>query len=134
MNILLDTHILIWAIEDSPRLSEKARKYILDPSNDIFYSTVSVWEVALKHAIRPDSVGMSAREFAGYCRASGFYNIQVSDRHVFASEGLSRSKDAPRHNDPFDKILIGQAKSENMIFLTHDSLLPFYEERCILSV
>ena len=51
MNILLDTHILIWALNDDPRLPEKARDLILDEGNVVYYSSVSIWEVSIKHAI-----------------------------------------------------------------------------------
>ena len=56
MNLLLDTHIAIWALNDDPALSEKARKLLLDPDNTVYYSTVSAWEVLLKHARRPDRI------------------------------------------------------------------------------
>ena len=52
MNLLLDTHVAIWALNDDPALSEKARELILDPDNTIYYSTISVWEVLLKHSRR----------------------------------------------------------------------------------
>ena len=58
----------------------------------------------------------------------------MKDRHVFALETLKRPEDAPRHNDPFDRILVSQAKAENMVLLTHDSMIPYYGERCIMSV
>lgn len=134
MNILLDTHELIWALNGDPRLSKKAREYITNPGNDIFYSTVSIWEVGIKHAIRPDNVEFTAKELSGFCQQAGFYNLPVYDKHVFAMEALSRPDNAPKHNDPFDRLLLGQAIAENMVFLTHDSLIPCYNENCIVSV
>lgn len=134
MNILLDTHELIWALNDDPRLSKKAYEYITDPDNDIFYSTVSIWEVAIKHAIRPDDIEFNGKELAAFCKDAGFFNLPVYDKHVFAMETLVRPSDAPRHNDPFDRLLVGQAKAENMVFLTHDSLIPYYNENCIVPV
>lgn len=134
MNIILDTHVLIWALNDDPELSKKAVEYILNPANDIYYSTVSIWEVAIKHAIHPDNVTFSGKEFAGYCTEAGYFNLPVYDKHVFAMETLQRPADAPKHNDPFDRLLIGQAKAENMMFLTHDTLIPYYNEKCVISV
>lgn len=55
MNLLLDTHILIWALNGDPRLPERARDMILDNGNAIYYSSVSIWEVSIKHANHPDS-------------------------------------------------------------------------------
>ena len=56
MNILLDTHMAIWALLDSPKLTPKARQLITDPDNTIYYSVVSVWEVLLKHSGHPDNM------------------------------------------------------------------------------
>ena len=134
MNLLLDTHILIWALNEDPALPETARKLILDPDNVIYYSTASVWEIAIKHAAHPDNVEFTGKELSGFCKEAGFHCLEVKDRHVFALETLQRPEDAPRHNDPFDRILVSQAKAENMVFLTHDSLIPYYGERCIMSV
>lgn len=134
MNLLLDTHILIWALNEDPQLSEKARDLILDPDNAIYYSAVSVWEVAIKHAIHPENIMFSGKELSQYCQEAGFLPIEMRDRHVFALETITRPDNAPPHHDPFDRMLIAQAKAENMSFLTHDSLLPYYNEKCIISV
>jgi len=134
MNLLLDTHILIWTLNEDPRLSEKARELILDPDNSIYYSTVSIWEVAIKHANHPESVTFIGKELSQYCQQAGFLPVEVRDKHVYALETLTRAADAPPHHDPFDRILIAQAKAENMSLLTHDSLIPAYNEKCIISV
>lgn len=134
MNLLLDTHILIWALNEDPRLPEKARDMILDEDNAVYYSSVSIWEVSIKHANHPDNVEFTGKELSRFCREAGFLPVEMRDRHVFALETITRAEDAPPHHDPFDRILIAQAKSENMSFLTHDSLLPYYNETCILSV
>ena len=134
MNLLLDTHLLIWALNGDSRLPEKAKEMILDPGNAIYYSSVSIWEIAIKHALHPDNVEFSGRELSDFCQEAGFLSVEMRDRHVFALETLERPKDAPRHNDPFDRMLIAQAKAENMTFLTHDALLPYYEEKCVILV
>ena len=134
MKLLLDSHILIWALNEDPRLSEKAIKMILDPENTIYYSAVSIWEIAIKHAIHPDNVSFSGSELSGYCSEAGFIPLEVRENHVHAIETLTRPETAPPHNDPFDRMLVAQAKAEKMCFLTHDSLIPYYNEKCIVSV
>ena len=134
MNLLLDTHILIWALNEDNRLSEKAKELLLDEDNVIYYSSVSVWEVAIKHSIHPDNVSFTGKELAHFCQEAGFLPVEMKDKHVFALETLTRAADAPPHYDPFDRMLIAQAKSENMSFITHDSLTPYYNEKCIVSV
>ncbi len=134
MNLLLDTHILIWALNDDLRLSEKARKMILNPRNVVYYSSVSVWEVSIKHTLHPESVSFGAKELTTYCKEAGFSSLELREEHVFALETLARPDDAPKHNDPFGRALVAQAKMENMTFLTHDSLIPYYKENCIVWV
>ena len=134
MNLLLDTHILIWALNEDPRLPEKARDIILDTHNTIYYSTVSIWEIAIKHAAHPENVAFTGKELSQFCEEAGFLPVEVRNKHVFALETLTRAEGAPPHHDPFDPMLIAQAKAENMSFITHDSLLPYYEEKCILPV
>jgi len=134
MNLLLDTHLLIWTLNEDPKLPAKAKEMILDPGNSIYYSSVSIWEIAIKHAIHPDNVEFTGKELSGFCQEAGFLPVEVKDRHVFALETLKRPDNAPRHNNLFDRMLIAQAKAENLTFLTHDELLPYYGESCIVPV
>ena len=134
MNLLLDTHLLIWTLNEDPKLPAKAKELILDPGNTIFYSSVSIWEGAIKHAIHPDNVEFTGKELSGFCQEAGFLSVEVKDRHVFALETLKRPDNAPRHNDPFDRMLVAQAKADNLTFLTHNELLSFYGESCIVPV
>ena len=134
MNLLLDTHIAIWALNDDNALSAKARELILDPDNTIYYSTVSVWEVLLKHVRRPENIPFDEADFSEGCKEAGFIPLSLSDKHILAVRTLSCPADSREHNDPFDRLLISQAKVENMSFLTHDALIPDYQEKCIISV
>lgn len=134
MKVLLDTHILLWALSNDTRLPEKAKKLIENEENDIYYSIISLWEVEIKHLAHPDAMPVTAAELAEYCELSGFQRMPVKEKHIFSLAGLKRKKSAPPHKDPFDKMLICQACAENMIFVTHDSLIPGYCEPCILAV
>ena len=60
--------------------------------------------------------------------------MEIHDKHVYALETLTREKSAPPHRDPFDRMLLAQAKAENMSLLTHDALPPYYNEKCVISV
>ena len=134
MNLLLDTHIAIWALNDDAALSEKARELILDPDNAIYYSAVSVWEVLLKHARRPESIPFSETDFVEGCREAGFIPLGLAEKHILAVRTLTRPVGAKEHSDPFDRLLLSQAKVENLSFLTHDRLIPDYTEKCIIPV
>ena len=102
--------------------------------NAIFYSSVSVWEISIKHANHPDNVEFTGKELSQFCREAGFFPVEMREKHVFALETITRTEGAPPHHDLFDRMLIAQAKAENMSFVTHDSLLPYYEEKCIVPV
>lgn len=134
MKILLDTHIALWAIADSKKLSEEATQMLEAEKNKIYYSIASVWEVAIKHKIKPEQMPISEEAFLDLCEDTGFELLPVEAEHIFAVKTLKRPADAPKHNDPFDRILLAQAKSENMNFLRHDSLIPFYKEKCVISI
>ncbi len=131
MKILLDTHIAIWALLDSPRLTQKARDLILEPDNTIYYSVVSVWEVLLKHAVHPESVDLTSAVFAQRCKDAGFEPLELHEEHVVAVSGFPNSVEG--HKDPFDRLLLAQAMTENMRLLTHDSKLPLYPGNCVIA-
>ena len=135
MKILLDTHILIWFHTRDSELSEKAWKILLNPENEIFYSSVNVWETQIKYLKHKDEINFSGAELDEFCKKARLQCLNIEPKHCIGLNTLSYSENAPRqHKDPFDKILICQAKTENMFLMTHDSLIPFYNEPCILCV
>ena len=97
MNLLLDTHILIWALNDDPRLPKKAKDMILDADNAVYYSSISIWEVSIKHMLHPENVTFSGEELSGYCQEAGYIQVEMRDRHVYALESLKREENAPVH-------------------------------------
>lgn len=134
MKILLDTHILLWALSNDKRLPVKARKLIENEDNEIYFSIISLWEVEMKRLAHPEGMPISAEELTEYCEQSGFQRILIREKHIFALSGLKREEGAPPHRDPFDRMLICQASTENMLFVTHNSLIPGYNEPYILAV
>lgn len=134
MKILLDTHIALWAIADTAKLSDKVIQMLETGENEIYYSMASVWEVAIKHKIKPEQMPMPEEEFVRLCEKTGFVRLPIETEHIFLLKTLVRPKDAPKHNDPFDRMLLAQAKYEKLYLITHDSLMPFYGEECVIGV
>ena len=134
MKILLDTHIVLWALNDNPKLSEKARKLILDDDNTVYYSTASVWEITIKHMSKPEKVIITGNQFSDYCKHMGYHMLAIEDKHVQVLESLVYHKDIQDHKDPFDRIMLAQAKAEELYFVTHDTKIPYYNEKFIISV
>lgn len=135
MKYLLDTHILLWSVEYPTKIPEQALDIIAEENNDICYSSISIWEATIKRLVHPDKIAdITPQEFASFCTEAGFQELPLTAKHVYALPYLTRLEDSPPHKDPFDRILIAQAKSEGMTFLTHDALLPYYNEPCIVYV
>ena len=134
MRALLDTHILLWAIAGDRKLPETARQMIEDDTNLLYASVVSLWEVAIKHAAKPQEMPLSAGRLLEICRAADLTVLPIRDSHIVGLETLSRREDAPAHKDPFDRMLVAQARKEDLMLLTHDGRLADYGGDCVLVV
>lgn len=132
-NILLDTHILLWALEDSPKLPKKAKKVILNENNSIYVSVLSLWEIEIKCEKRPDIFPLSAEEIAEYCKQAGYETIPLKDKCIYKLHELKQN-DQTAHKDPFDRMLICQAEAENMKLLTHDGKIKNYISDSIMYI
>ena len=125
MNLLLDTHIVLWWLADHPRLSRQARALIVDDANDVSVSVASLWEIAIKAG--RSRLGVSAAEIEQASRDSGFGILAIEAAHVRALAALPQ-----KHKDPFDRILIAQARSEPRYLLTSDKVLRGYGETVLM--
>lgn len=121
MNILLDTHIALWAITDSPRLSASAKTQILNTQNSIWVSVVSLWEIAIKHSLGKGEMPIDAQQALSYFRASGYQILPIYAEHTLTIAELPK-----HHQDPFDRLLIAQAMTEPMRLMTHDAHIAKY--------
>lgn len=121
MNLLLDTHVLLWAAARGDRLSPVARGMIEDAGNTLWFSVASLWEVATLRALdRPDFRTDPGVLRAGLLQA-GYRELAVEGRHVLALAALPAL-----HGDPFDRILLAQAVAEGMTLMTADARLLAY--------
>lgn len=121
MNLLLDTHVALWAIADSPRLSDQARELILTPRATIWISAASIWEIAIKQGLGRGDMPLSGADAIRYFRDAGYQFLPVDPEHAAAAETLPR-----HHQDPFDRLLIAQARVEPMRLLSHDPMQARY--------
>ena len=123
MRLLLDTHLLLWALAEPEKLGTDVRTLIEDPENEVLFSAASIWEVAIKaglsradFAVRPEEVARAAVEAC-------FAELPVR------AEVAARVADLPPyHRDPFDRLLVAQAMAGPMRLYTADPLLPSYSE------
>jgi len=123
MKLLLDTHIYLWWLEDSPALPASARKMI-ETAETVFISSASLWESAIKSGI--GKLDVNQEELVSGIRASGFVELPVRSEHTVALLRLDN-----HHKDPFDRMLLAQAISEPLHLLTADSIFARYSELVI---
>lgn len=126
MNLLLDTHVALWAITDHPKLPTKARELIVAPRTTVWVSAASVWEIGIKYSLGRGDMPISAAAAVAYFRGSGYRLLPIEAEHAAAVEELP-----PHHQDPFDRILVAQALVEPMRLMTHDPLVALYSDTVI---
>lgn len=134
MKILLDTHIILWALTEDDRLSKRARSMIENDDNDIYYSIASVWETEIKYLAHPKEMTLDGRRLVSYCDEAEFFQLTIKNKHIWSLRKLKRYENSRPHKDPFDRIMLCQAMEESMLFLTHDKLLMDYQLPNVLLV
>lgn len=127
MNILLDTHIALWAIADSPRLNAQTKQTILNPKNTLWVSTVSLWEIAIKHSLGKGDMPVDAKQALNYFQAAGYQILPIYAEHTLAIAELPY-----HHQDPFDRLLIAQSMTEPMRLMTHDTQIEKYGNMALM--
>ncbi len=124
MRLLLDTHILLWRMAGSERLSADALRLMDETADELLASTASIWEVAIKWALRKgaaDDMPLSGREFSAALDEVGIRVLAITPAHAAATEDLPAL-----HRDPFDRLLLATARHEGLTLLTHDARLGDY--------
>ena len=122
MKVLIDTHIALWCIYDSEMLSKASTRILADPTNEVFVSVASAWEIEIKHSI--GKLEVSSDSFVEDCKDMGFSILPINEKHIISLGGLEKPDGG--HKDPFDRMLLAQSVSEGMKFLTDDSKLLDY--------
>lgn len=124
MRLLLDTHVFLWALDDPQRLPAKMRACIDDVANDVYVSAVVAWEIAIKHALGKLRLPMTPETYVpDRISRLGFKPLPISIDHAVAVARLP-----PIHADPFDRLLVAQARVEALDVMTVDAnVLAYFE-------
>ena len=125
MRILLDTHFLLWWLADDPALGDRGRELISTPENLIFFSAASVWEMRIKQGIGKLDL---PENFADVLADQAFEPLGITIEHAHALHGLPLL-----HRDPFDRLLIAQARLERLTLLTRDPVIGQYDVTTLLA-
>lgn len=122
MRVLLDTHALLWWLAGDVRLSDAARATIADETNDIYVSAASAWEVSTKHRLgKLPTAGPLAVDFARVVQQQDFKELPITLAHGQVAGSLEGD-----HRDPFDRMLVAQAREEKMALVSNDSLFDSF--------
>lgn len=121
MNLLLDTHLLLWAASEPQRLSAKARALLLDSANQLVFSSASLWEISIKNGLERPDFNVDPRRLWRMLLVNGYRELPVTSEHAVAVNDLP-----PLHKDPFDRILVAQARVEGLTLLTADKAVAKY--------
>ena len=122
MILLLDSHALIWFLEDDVRLSAGARAAITDPANHSVVSDATAWEMGIKHALGRLTLPVAFETlFPGRLEELGFHTLPIRHAHLHQMVKLPR-----HHGDPFDRLLIAQAQVEGFTLVSCDTHFPAY--------
>ena len=122
--LLLDTHIAMWSVEDSPRLSKKARRLIAEPENILFFSAITIWEISIKRGLGKHNFNYDPDEVRRTLLRDGYQELQLTSLQALSLKALPMI-----HRDPFDRILIAQALSEGLTLLTSEKTVAKYPGR-----
>lgn len=123
MRLLLDTHVFLWSVADSPELPKKAKEAIRD-ADEVFVSAASLWEIAIKVGL--GKLKANPQDLVRAISGSGFTELPITALHAAQVETLPE-----HHKDPFDRLLVAQALTEPMHLLTADAQLKVYTDLVI---
>ena len=122
MRLLLDTHTLIWWLEGSGRLSAPAQRAIADEENDVLISAASAWEIATKYRLgKMSSAEALARDIPGAIASQGFAELPITMADALRAGSLPGP-----HCDPFDRMLIAQAQTRDLVFISNEMIFDQY--------
>lgn len=119
MRLLLDSQVVIWSLQEPERLSPEAGTAIRKPANDVLVSVASIWELSIKQSLGKLVMAADLREYLG---RQSFEELPVLGEHAVAVRDLPM-----HHRDPFDRMLIAQARCEGLTIVTGDSAFAAYE-------
>ncbi|MBF0234622.1 MAG: type II toxin-antitoxin system VapC family toxin [Desulfamplus sp.] len=126
MKLLLDTHIILWAAGQPDKLSDAARTMLLETRNLLFFSAASIWEIVIKRGLGRDDFKVDPHRLRKMLVMNGYTELPITTEHALIVYNLPSF-----HKDPFDRILIAQARSEGMSLLTVDTSIIQYGEAII---
>jgi len=126
MNLILDTHTLIWFLNGDKKLPDKVKAVIEDSNNSTIISIASIWEIAIKLSLGKFSFPKGFKYFLELVESNGFYPLPITFEHALVLSTLEFI-----HRDPFDRLIISQCKADNLVLATKDENIKRYNIQTI---
>jgi PIN domain nuclease of toxin-antitoxin system len=123
MKLLLDTHIVLWAAGQPERLPESARSLLTASENSLFFSAANIWEIVIKLGLGRADFQVDPYRLRKMLVVHGYTELTITAEHALRVNTLPAL-----HKDPFDRLLLAQARTEGMILVTVDSAIAQYQE------
>ncbi len=124
--LLLDTHVFIWYLENDKKMKREAYEVINDPDNLVFVSAATLWEISIKQSI--GKLALPKEDLLKELEMNRFEGLPITPRHAILVKKLPLL-----HGDPFDRILITQAKAEDLTLITRDPKILQYKTLTVLA-
>lgn len=121
MKLLLDTHVLLWAAAEPDRLTVPVREMLSDVENDLLFSAASIWEIAIKNGLGRPEFSVDPNLLRRGLIDRGYVELAITAAHAAAVMELPSL-----HKDPFDRLLVAQARHEGFLLLTADEMVAAY--------
>lgn len=121
MKILLDTHVLLWAVAEPDRLKEPVKELLMDSANELYFSAASIWEVSIKSSLGRSDFSVDPHLLRRGLVDRGYLELPISSAHTTGILDLP-----PLHKDPFDRLLVAQARHEGFLLVTADETVAVY--------
>jgi len=126
VKLLLDTHVLLWAAGAPEKLSDSARTLLTESESRLFFSAASIWEIVIKLGLGREDFTVDPHRLRKLLIVHGYTELSITAEHALRIDSLP-----PLHKDPFDRILLAQARAEGMHLLTSDAKVAQYQEAVI---
>jgi PIN domain nuclease of toxin-antitoxin system len=126
VKLLLDTRILLWVAGSPEKLSESTRTLLISPDNSLFFSAASIWEIVIKLGLGRKDFKADPYRLRKMLVLNGYAEVPVTSEHALKVDSLP-----PLHKDPFDRLLLAQARAEGMTLLTVDSVVAQYQDSVV---
>lgn len=132
MDYLLDTHIVYWSLYDKERLPKDIVEIIEDERNNIYISSISIWEISLKHLKNPRTMVVSGTEFYQDCLDNNYLILPFLAKDIIDYESIKVKEGKTVNKDPFDRMIIAIARHQNCMLCTCDKRMNYYDDSRIL--